>query len=511
MNRRALLLAIIGTALILLTAFGVVVLRLSLDSNTRAVAFTGATCLAGLLWLFAVAIVRRGGLPRWMFPVVLVVAVTMRVMTLVTPPLLSTDLYRYVWDGRVQLAGINPYRYRPDAPELAFLRDATVYPNINRADYAHTIYPPAAEAIYGIAALVTPGVFGMKLMMTAFDALTIVVLIRLLRIAGRDPARLLIYAWLPLPVWEFAGNAHIDAAASGLLALALLLAVRGRAIWTGVVLAVAALTKFLPAVVLPAFWRPREWRLLVAFTLTLIALYVPYATVGWKVLGFLGGYVSEEGIASGRGIFLLELLGKFVTLPVWATKVYLALVLGVLGLIGVRFALFTSPALRAGEVGAKRRVRVLHAARSTLTRAALPRDLSHFVGEVNARQASILGAVLLIAVSPHYPWYVAWLAPLACLAPSPSVLWMLAAAPLLAHGAVEYLVVPAAVYGTAIALAIVHLYRRSHLKPYGAFDDCDSAQGSAPLLRGRGDPRDPGNQAAGLPVSGGDQPVQSPL
>ena len=74
--------------------------------------------------------------------------------------------------------------------------------------------------------------------------------------AGRDPAELLIYAWLPLPVWEFAGNAHIDAAAAGLLALALLVAVRGASVWTGIVLAAATLTKFLPAVVLPAFWRP---------------------------------------------------------------------------------------------------------------------------------------------------------------------------------------------------------------------------------------------------------------
>ena len=65
---------------------------------------------------------------------------------------------------------------------------------------------------------------------------------------------------------------------------------------------------------------------------------------------------------------------------------------------------------------------------------------------LQARQAVILGAVLLVALSPHYPWYFGWLAPLACLAPLPSVLWMLAAAPLLAHGAFEYLAVPGAVY-----------------------------------------------------------------
>jgi alpha-1,6-mannosyltransferase len=78
---------------------------------------------------------------------------------------------------------------------------------------------------------------------------------------------------------------------------------------------------------------------------------------------------------------------------------------------------------------------------------------------LQARQAVILGAALLVALSPHYPWYFGWLAPLACLSPLPSVLWMLAAAPVLAHGSFEYLAVPGAVYGPAAVLAIFDLRR----------------------------------------------------
>ena len=244
----------------------------------------------------------------------------MRLLTLVAPPILSSDIYRYVWDGRVQLAGINPYRYLPVADQLAFLRDEAVYPHINRADYAHTLYPPAAQAIFALAAVVTPGVFGMKLMIAAFDALAIVALIVLLRIAGRDPAELLIYAWLPLPVWEFAGNAHIDGAAAGLLALALLLAVRGRSVWTGIVLAAATLTKFLPVVVLPGLLATA--RLAVAGCLRRDAgrALPAVCSVGWQVLGFVPGYASEEGFSNGHGIFLLQLLGSVVPLPAWASR-----------------------------------------------------------------------------------------------------------------------------------------------------------------------------------------------
>jgi len=387
-------------------------------------------CLAGLLWLGAVALVRRNRLAPRALWIVLAAAVAMRALTFAAPPLLSSDIYRYVWDGRVQWAGINPYRYLPDAPELAFLRDATVYPLINRADYARTIYPPAAEALFGLAAVVTPGLYGMKAMMTAFDALAIVALLRLLRLAGRNPGELLIYAWLPLPVWEFVGNGHIDAAASGLLALALLLTAYGRSAGTGVVLAAAALTKFLPAVVLPAFWRPRDWRLLVAFVLSVGAFYAPYAGIGWRVLGFLGGYVKEEHIGHGGGIFLLEVLDRVVPLPGWATAGYATMVLAVLAALAAHFVFTTSLPTAPG-------------ARAVL----------------QARQAAVLGAVLLVALSPHYPWYFGWLAPLACLASLASVYWLLAAAPLIALGPIEHLLIPAVVYLPAAALAVLDFRR----------------------------------------------------
>lgn len=434
MKRPLVVLGAIGTLLVAHVAGGLALLDwqpVALSSDVRIAAFVATLCVAGALWLLAVAVVRRHRLPPRTIWLVLAIAVAMRLLALVAPPILSSDIYRYVWDGRVQLAGINPYRHVPAADELAFLRDEAVYPHINRADYAVTAYPPAAQAIFAVAAVVMPGVFGMKLMLTAFDALAMGALFVLLRTAGRDPADLLIYAWLPLPVWEVAGNAHIDGAAAGLLALALLLAVRLRPVWTGVVLALATLTKFLPVVVLPAFWRPWHWRLLMAFSLTLTACYLPYLSASRQLFSFLPIYAAEEGFQAGHGVFLLRLLDSVVTLPAWASLAYAVLVLGTLGLLGAWFVFFT-PLPAAGGA------RVL----------------------AQAQQAVILAAVLLVALSPHYPWYLVWLAPLACLAPYPAVLWMLAAAPLLAHGAIEYLAVPGAVYGPAIVLAAVGLYRR---------------------------------------------------
>src|SRR5512146_19254 len=66
----------------------------------------------------------------------------LRLPLLLAPPYLSNDVYRYVWDGRVQAAGVNPYRYVPAAAALEALRDDRIYPEINRRERAVTIYPP---------------------------------------------------------------------------------------------------------------------------------------------------------------------------------------------------------------------------------------------------------------------------------------------------------------------------------------------------------------------------------
>src|ERR1700693_2214587 len=107
--------------------------------------FVGAALIQSLLYVFAVWLVVRR---RWganALSIILAVAVLARVVALFAPDTLSTDIYRYVWGGRVQAAGINTYRYVPVDPALAFLRDQNIYPHVNRAEYAPTVYPPVAQ------------------------------------------------------------------------------------------------------------------------------------------------------------------------------------------------------------------------------------------------------------------------------------------------------------------------------------------------------------------------------
>jgi hypothetical protein len=328
--------------------------------------------------------------------VILLVAAVLRAVALFAPQALSTDVYRYVWDGRVQAAGINPYRFIPADPALSPLRDESIYPNINRADYAHTIYPPTAQLAFLTVERVSDSVIGMKLGMLVFDAVSIACLLALLRRNGLPAARVLLYAWHPLPVWEFAGTGHVDAVAIALLLLAFLAASRRAPVWTGVALAAATLVKFYPAVAAPALYRRWDWRLPAAFAVTLIVLYLPYVSVGPGVFGFLSGYASEEGLRDGSGVFLWSVLEVWCHVPVSVAHFFP--LLAALLLLGV--ALWTQ--------------------RSDRTRA--PGDVAAALG---------LASVFTLLVSPHDPWYFTWLVPFLCFRFTIGTLWLTGACTLM--------------------------------------------------------------------------------
>jgi alpha-1,6-mannosyltransferase len=355
--------------------------------------FTVIALAQGALCFIAVALTWRGGLSQRALIAVLAVAVLMRVAVVLAPPYLSDDLNRYVWDGRVQGAGINPYRYVPADPHLAALRDPLIYPHINRSDYAPTIYPPVAEYVFFIGTRLQASRTAMKATMLAIELAGLWLLLRLLDEWQMPRARILIYAWHPLPLWEVAGSGHVDAALLTLVILALW-ARRREAGWlTGMALAAAALVKFFPAVLFPALYRRWDWKMPAAAAATALLAYLPFLGAGAAVLGFLPGYLDEEGLQSGSGFFLCNLLRNVPALERVATPLYLALAAAALLALAVRS---------------------LFAAHGRYLAAALT-----------------LAVATMVLLSPHYPWYFLWLVPLICLSPRPSALYLTLACPLL--------------------------------------------------------------------------------
>jgi alpha-1,6-mannosyltransferase len=441
---KPLALSLIGALLVALVVAGLLMHRpgaIDEGSEARKAGFVGFGIAATLLYFAACWLIVRGPKVRRAVWLVLGVAVAMRLLVLTVPPFLSTDLFRYVWDGRVQLAGIDPYRYIPDDPALFALRDTAIYPFVNRHEYARTIYPPMAQLVFRGIASVWQSVTMERLTMLGFDLLAIGVMLRLLVIAGLDPARIAIYAWNPLVVWEFTGNGHVDALSVALIALAMLFRVRGRGTWTGAILGAAVLVKFLPAVLGPALWRPRDarrwfdWTMPVAMVAVIVLLYALYGGVHADQLGFLPGYAAQEGLDTGTGIYWLDVLNQIVKLPAGAGVVWFALAGVVLLALGV-WMVFIRPPPRAGD----------------------PVPV--------ACDAAVLMTVLTAAITPHYAWYFPWLALPACLVALPSVIYLSAAAIVQYYNPFSGPVLPfAPIWLPFLALAAIDIWRHCIHRP----------------------------------------------
>jgi alpha-1,6-mannosyltransferase len=308
--------------------------------------------------------------------VILGVGLALRLIVVAEEPLLSTDVYRYVWDGRVQGAGINPYAFVPADPQLAHLRDALIFPHINRADYAVTIYPPLAQMFFFVVSRIAETVTTMRLALMACEIATVALIIDLLRRLELPVTAVVAYAWHPLAVWEIANNGHVDALMVALMMMSLWLLVRACPIAGAVAVALAAVVKPYALVALPALWRPWDWRVPVAVIATIVVCYLPYLGAGRGVLGFLTEYVSEEGLTSGDGFWLVGLAQAIVGKLPGLTAAYLVAAAAVMGWLALRAVSRTDPTPR------------------------------HAIGDV---------AVLLMAglffLSPNYAWYFLALVP----------------------------------------------------------------------------------------------------
>src|SRR5262249_45210884 len=147
---------------------------------------------AGFIAWAATHVAERAGLVRSLW-IIVVVAMGLRFAVLIVEPLLSSDIYRYIWDGRVQAIGINPYRYVPADPALAGLRDAAIYPNTNRPDSAVTIYLPVAQMFFFIVTRIGDNVTVMRLALLACEAVTAAMIVLLLQKLGQPITRLAAY------------------------------------------------------------------------------------------------------------------------------------------------------------------------------------------------------------------------------------------------------------------------------------------------------------------------------
>jgi hypothetical protein len=350
---------------------------------------------AGAAWIVAVFFADAGK------ALVVTVALAMRLAAWLGPPAHSDDIHRYLWDGRVQRAGINPYLHPPDASELTQLRDDN-WAHINNRELP-TIYPPLAQLLFRLA----PSAAVWKAMVAAADLALIVLLL------WRWPKRAVVWAWCPLAALELGGDAHVDAV--GILFLMAALATTRRS-WAGALLGAAAAVKLFGVGVLPGL---RSGRAVAAFAAVVVICALPFASAGPRMAGSLGEYGRRWRGNDGAFALLYAGAEKWVAHSEYRGRVerkdsrWLRFMTG-----RDRDTIFPDEVANfAARVAAA--VLLLVAAAVAFWKRLPPVRFAEVV----------LGGFVLLTPTLH-PWYVLWVVPLVAAGGSPAWLVLAALAPL---------------------------------------------------------------------------------
>ena len=260
----------------------------------------------------------------WPAPVILAVALLLRLMFLFSPPQLSDDIYRYLWDGSILLRGQNPYAAAPATihppPELA-----AIHPHINHPEFV-TIYPPAAQAVFAGGAALGGTLSGLKAFLVLLDMGLCVLLVLLLRRLGMPVWRATLYAWNPLPVVEIAGSGHVDSAGLTMLIGAFCLLLVGRKnraahatgpwpfLCSGALLAAAGMVKLFPFVLAPLLFLlvpvGRRRYFSAGFVASLMLLIVPFLPQLANMFATLDSYARNWEFAGFAFSTLRSLTGS---------------------------------------------------------------------------------------------------------------------------------------------------------------------------------------------------------
>jgi hypothetical protein len=221
----------------------------------------------------------------------LVLAAVWHIAFLRAPPGVDDDIHRYVWDGRLQRFGYNPYLVIPSDPAVNRLHTPETR-NLNNPDLPSP-YPPGAQFFFRAVTAIHESAFALKVAFVLCEVLIVFLLLDVLRARGQGAHLVLAFAWNPLLAIEVAGSGHIDIVGALLLVMSAAALVRRWRATAAVTLGLAIAVKLLPIVLLPLYWKRVRIRDAVLAIAVIALLYVPFLNHGHIPIGSLGTYVQS--------------------------------------------------------------------------------------------------------------------------------------------------------------------------------------------------------------------------
>jgi len=291
--------------------------------------FNASLAAAGIAYLLGIReFFARSAFPRRVVIVGLMLAAVWHVVFLRLPPGADDDIHRYVWDGRLQRLGYNPYLVIPSDPAVEELH-TTETRNLNNSDLP-SLYPPGAQLFFRVVTAISESTFAFKVAFVICDLVIVLLLFDLLRCRGQGAHLVLAFAWNPLLAIEVAGSGHIDIVGALLLTLSAAALMRRWRATAAVALGLAIAVKFLPLVLLPLYWKRVRVRDAALAAALVGLLYVPFLNHGHIPTGSLGTYVQTfrfngpvfgllSQIASPQFLALLAVLAGLGT-AVWLRR-----------------------------------------------------------------------------------------------------------------------------------------------------------------------------------------------
>lgn len=280
-----------------LYALGVILL-FSLTDCARNFSSRGATSflvplgVAGIAYLLAIReLFGTPNFPKRVVVLGLVLAGLWHVPFLLAQPGLDDDVHRYLWDGRVQRLGYNPYLVVPSDPASAPWHTPETR-TLNNPEVPSP-YPPAAQLFFRGVTSIRESVFALKVAFVICDLTIVLLLFDVLRRTGQKEHWVLAYAWHPLLATEVAGSGHVDILGVLLLLISVAALLRRWRSIAAIAFALAVSVKFLPVVLAPLYWK--RIRVLDGILAAAVfgLLYLPFLDHGRIPMGSLGTYLQR--------------------------------------------------------------------------------------------------------------------------------------------------------------------------------------------------------------------------
>ncbi|HKN34797.1 MAG: hypothetical protein DMG54_10640 [Acidobacteria bacterium] len=293
---------------------------------------------AGIAYLLAIReFFSTPRFPHRVIVVGFVLAALWHLPFLLMAPGSDDDVHRYVWDGRVQRLGYNPYIVVPSDPALGGLHTPETR-TLNNPDVPSP-YPAGAQLFFRAVTAIHESVFALKVAFVVCDLAIVLVLLDILRCSGQGAHWVLAYAWNPL-LATVAGSGHIDIVGVLLLLVSVAALVRRWLAVAALAFGLAVSVKLVPIVLLPLYWRRVRMRDAALAAIVVGLLYVPFFNHGRIPIGSLGTYVQRfrfndpvfatiERVAAPQFVAGLAVLAGFLTAiwmrskaPAWSSDAF---------------------------------------------------------------------------------------------------------------------------------------------------------------------------------------------